>query len=236
MWHYPDGARITLVCSRLPDQLRPPQASRDDLNYVRSSGLADLDTLIDIYGAVRAFNPTARVRIMAAQDLTQRDIATHLVLIGGLAWQTVEIRASQLLPIPIQPEDPAERGAIVVRVPGGQDEEFTYILTRDPGTGRDQLVEDVGFFARGPNPQAPQRTLTICGGITTRGVHGAAKCFTDPELRGRNGEWLRPQFPEGSRYCIVMRVPVVNRDALTPDLSREETRLFMWCDASTESS
>jgi hypothetical protein len=29
-----------------------------------------------------------------------------------------------------------------------------------------------------------------------------------------------------------MRVPVVNQDSLTPDLSKQENRLFEWCDAS----
>jgi hypothetical protein len=40
--------------------------------------------LIDIYGAIRAYNPTSDLVIMAAQDLTQHEVANHIVLIGGL--------------------------------------------------------------------------------------------------------------------------------------------------------
>jgi hypothetical protein len=229
MWHFPDGSRITLVCSRLPPERRPPSANPGELNYVRFSDLADLDSLIEIFGAVRAYNPTSRVVITAAQDLAQRDVANHLVLIGGLTWEAVTPWFSRIFPIPIKAEDPAHRGAIVIRDPDGGEREFKY--TRLDG----DLIEDIGFFARGENPSAPRRTLTICGGITTRGVRGAARCFIDWEMRERNYQYLRrPQFPDGSTYCIVMRVPVVNNDPLTPDLSKKENRLFEWCDASTE--
>jgi hypothetical protein len=228
MWHFPDGSRITLVCYRLQPERRPPSADPSDLNYVRFADLADLDTLIDIYGAFWAYNPTSQVVIMAAQDLTQRAVASHLVLIGGLTWKTVTPWFSRIFPIPINADDPAERGAIVVRSPDRGEQEFKYTLAGD------ELVEDVGFFARGENPSAPRRTLTICGGITTRGVRGAARCFIDWEMRERNEQYLRPRFPDGSTYCIGMRVPVVNKDPMTPDLSKQENRLFEWCDASTE--
>lgn len=112
------------------------------------------------------------------------------------------------------------------RDPDGGEREFKYTLDDN------KLVEDVGFFARGANPSAPQRTLTVCGGITTRGVHGAAKCFIDKEMRQRNEQYLFPRFPDGSSYCIVMKVTVVNNSPLTPDLSKPENRLFEWCDAS----
>jgi hypothetical protein len=228
MWHFPDGARITLVCSRLPKDRRPPSADPASLNYLRWSDLADLDALIDIYGAIRAYNPTSQVVITAAQDLTQRDVASHLVLIGGLAWETVSTWFSRIFPIPVRAGDPADCGAIVVNDADGAERQFPYRLVDGI------LVEDVGFFARGKNPSAPRRTLTICGGITTRGVRGSARCFIEPEMRERNEEYLFPRFPDGSTYCIVMRVPVINLDPITPDLSVPENRLFEWSSADAE--
>jgi Helix-turn-helix domain len=222
MWHFPDHTRITLVCSRLSPDRQPSRSDLEDLQYVRFSDLADLDTLIDVYGAIRAYNPpSTRVVITAAQDLTQRDVANHLVLIGGLAWETVEPVLGPLFPIPIKSGDPAENGMIEIDDPDGK-REFKYRLVN----GR--LVEDVGFFARGENPAAPRRTLTIIGGITTRGVRGAARCFIDHEMRERNEQYLNPRFPPGSTYCVVMRVPVINRDPTTPDLSKPENRLYEW--------
>lgn len=228
MWHSPDSSRITLVCSRLPPERRSASANPEELNYVRFSDLADLDALIDIYGAIQAYNPTTRVVIMAAQDLTQRDISNHLVLIGGLAWATVNPWFSRIFPIPIQVGDPTDSGAIVVNDPDDGEHKFEYEIVDG------SLVSDVGFFVRGENPSAPRRTLTICGGITTRGVHGTARCFIDYEMRERNERYLLPRFPKGSTYCIVMRVPVVNKDPLTPDLSKKDNRLFEWYKGGAE--
>jgi hypothetical protein len=224
MWHFPDGSRITLVCYKVSGDLLPQHADRGHENYVRFAGLADLDSLIDVYGAIKAYNPTSRVSILAAEELRQRDVANHLVLIGGRAWSTVMPWFSRIFPVPINAEDPGDRGAIVVHDPDGTEHEFTYTRLGD------EVVEDVGFFVRGENPAAPLRTLTIIGGITTRGVHGVARCFIDPEMQSRNENYLYPRFPEGSTYCIVMRVPVVNGDPLTPDLSIAENRLFEWDD------
>lgn len=224
MWHFPDGSPITLVSSRLPEERRPPSADPHSLNYVRFASLADLDTLIDIYGAIRGYNPTSQVSIKAVDDLGRRDVANHLVLIGGQTWEMATRWFSRIFPIPIEPGDPYERRAVVARPADDEEREFKYTLLED------ELIEDVGFFIRGENPAAPMRTLTICGGITTRGVHGAAQCFIDRGMRQRNEQYLNPRFPAGSTYCIVMRVPVVNGDPLTPDLSKSENRLFEWSD------
>lgn len=60
------------------------------------------------------------------------------------------------------------------------------------------------------------------------------RCSIDPEIRELNGQYLSLHFPEGSTYCIVMRVPVPNRDPLTPDLSKEENSLSEWSDGGSE--
>jgi hypothetical protein len=228
MWHFPDGARITLVCYRLEPENLPPHADPSHPNYVRFAGFADLDSLIDIYGAIKAHNPTSQVAIIAAEDLRYRDVASHVVLIGGKAWNTMMPWFSRIFRVPIETGDPFDRGAIVVHDTDGTEREFKYT------TVDGELVEDVGFFIRGENPAAPLRTLTIVGGITTRGVHGAARCFIEPEMQDRNEEYLNPRFPAGSTYCIVMRVPVLNGYPLTPDLSIAENRLFEWSDPNVE--
>lgn len=222
MWHFPDGAPITLVSYRLPDDKRPPHANPQDPNYTRHAELADLDALVDIYGIVNAYNPDAAIDIKAAQDLLPAQVASHLILVGGLTWEAVTPWFSRVFPIPIDPGDPFEQGAIVVHEPDGTEQRFR--LTSEGG----EIVEDIGFFARGQNPSAPRRTLTICGGITTRGVHGAARCFIDRELRESNGQYLRTRFSAGATYCVVMRIPIVNRDPLAPDLSRDGNVLFEW--------
>jgi hypothetical protein len=225
MWHFPDGSRIMLVCYRMQPADRPPNADPSYPNYVRVAELADLDTVMDIYGAVRACNPTSSVVIMAAQDLTQQDVGNHLILIGGLTWNAVIPWFSRIFPIPVESGDFFDRGALVVHDPDGGEQEFKCTFIDG------DLVEDIGLFACGKNPSAPRRTLTICGGITTRGVHGAARCFIDWEMQETNEQYILQRFPCESTYCIVMRVPVANNHPLTPDISRNENRLFEWCES-----
>jgi hypothetical protein len=223
MWHFPDGAAITLVAYRLADPFRPQFADPNDPNYTRYAGLADLDALIDIYGMVKAYNPDSPITIEAAQDLGPKEIATHVVLVGGLAWQAVTRWFHRIFPIPIDPGDTYDRGAIVVHETGNVEREFRHSFDENG-----ELLEDVGYFARGPNPKAPRRTLTVCGGVTSRGVRGAAQCFIDREMREHNEAYVAARFPDKSVYCIVMRVAVVNKDPLTPDLRGDETILFEW--------
>ena len=96
MWHFPDGSRITLVCYRLPPERRRPQSADDSiLNYVRLADLADLDTLVDIYGAIRAYNPRSRVVIKAAQDLTRSGCSEPS---GANRWMVLGHRDPMVFP------------------------------------------------------------------------------------------------------------------------------------------
>jgi hypothetical protein len=230
IWHFPDGSRITLVSYRLPPDRLPPSADINDLNYAPLSALADIDTVVDIYGAIRAYNPMSQIDIIAAQDLNNQHLGDHLVLIGGLAWDSMNGWFSRIFQGPIDAGDPFDHGAIIVRGSdaGAESREFPYVLNGS------ELVEDVGYFIYGKNPQAPERSLTICGGITARGVHGAALCFINKQMRESNEKYCMARFPEGSTFCVVMKVPIGNGNALTPDLTRKGNRLFEWCDSDAK--
>ncbi len=57
------------------------------------------------------------------------------------------------------------------------------------------LVEDVGLIARGPHPVVPGRTVIMLGGITSRGVKGAALCFIDNHVKDTNERYLADRSP-----------------------------------------
>lgn len=221
-WHFPGGGPIALACQRLPPDRCPPSSDKSNPNYSRFSDMADLDALIDVHGAASACNPASHIAIVAAQDLTCEEAGRHLVLIGGLAWSTASAWISRVLSIPVVIDDPCDHRAFTIRDPGGGEQVFSYVLHRD------EVVEDVGVFASGVNPSARHRFLTMCGGITTRGVRGAARCFIDPAVRESNENYIASRFSDVSFYCIAMRVPIVNGDPLAPDLSNDESRLYEW--------
>jgi len=213
LWSFPDGAPITIVCGGLPAAAQPPQADPADLNYVRMARFADLDALVDIYGAVKANNPESLVILTTAREMTRVDALNHLVLIGNTELNLAGRWFARHLELPVKVDDT-----------GVHRDGETYTYTVDDG----ELIEDVGVFVRGPHPSAPHRTLTMCDGITTRGVRGAAQCFLNPTVRERNAAWVARRWPPDTTYCVVMRVPVLNGEPLPQVLEDPATRLYEW--------
>jgi transcriptional regulator with XRE-family HTH domain len=213
VWQFSDGAPITIVCGLLPADGRPPQADPADLNYVRMARFADLDALVDIYGAVKALNPDSLVILTTAKEMTRVDALNHLVLIGNTELNLAGRWFARHLELPVTvDESGVHRG----------DETYTY--TVDDG----ELIEDVGVFVHGPHPSAPHRRLIMCNGITTRGVRGAAQSFLNPTVRDRNAAWVAHRWPPDATYCVVLRVPVLNGEPLPQVLEDPATRLHDW--------
>jgi hypothetical protein len=85
----------------------------------------------------------------------------------------------------------------------------------------------VAYIARLRNPSQFDRTLTICNGIHSRGVFGAVRCFTDPNVREHNQKYLADQFSDGE-FAILLRVRVVGNETMAPDLRDATARLYEW--------
>jgi hypothetical protein len=224
VWRFtdPDPVPVTLVVADVDVKNRPAHADPGDRNYVRAASFADLDALLDLFGHIRAENPDTLVRIRAVRDFIPEDMVGHLVVIGGVALNRVTEHLSERIQLPVE-QDPSREDIFVKR---SDQEVFEPIFD---GT----LTEDVGLFARAPNPQSPGHTLTMCNGVTTRGVRGAVQCFTDPDriLRQRNEDYIAQRISGNSSYGLLMRVKVfLNGESLAPDLTLDETRLYEWWD------
>jgi hypothetical protein len=96
----------------------------------------------------------------------------------------------------------------------------------DLGDGK-ELIADVRCLARLRNPFQRSRTLTICNGIHSRGVFGAVRCLTDARVREANEKYLAERFPN-EEFAILLRVPVVENQTLSPDLQDPSARLYEW--------
>jgi hypothetical protein len=227
-WHFPDGAPVRLVCGMLPERHRGDYASETSPNYSQLHRLADPDALVELWGHVRMVNPDSDVRFMFAADMRSDDLTAHVVLIGGLEWNPAARFFTQIADLPVkQVEDEnVEDGEVFEIEREGRRRRFLpTFLEGDPALG---LIEDVALFARMPNPNFPQRTLTICNGVFSRGVLGAVRILTDAQLREANETYLRSRFADRSEYGLLLRVPVFGREISTPDLSSDYHRLFAW--------
>jgi hypothetical protein len=218
LWRFPTGNAVSIVCSDAHNP--PPYADPSHLNYSRYSRHADLDALIEVYGQLRIDNPTSWVRILPTEQLGHDFALTHLVLIGGMAVAAGAF--AQGIPFPVAEKLPGTDTHVFKCEIEGETREFK--SERVDG----DMTEDVGLIARIPHKIVPERTVTMLSGITSRGVHGAALCFTDPHVKDGNEQYLKEAFGSAEAFCILMRVPVQRNTALPPNLWREDVRLYEW--------
>ena len=82
------GDRVTVVCGQVPEDMRQQMHYTDPLDpdFIESYQYADLDALIELWGHLRAANPTSPVEYRTADQLRTDDYSGHLVLLGGVDW------------------------------------------------------------------------------------------------------------------------------------------------------
>ena len=227
---------VTVVCPEAPHAARGPLARGHDPNFTKLQQYGDLDALIDIYGHLRAANPTLDVFHRHAGEIMADDLSSHVILLGGIAWNQVTKRFQDAIgqvPITQIAVDDFTAGDIFEVGSDHDDRKRFYPEWENDDQGDPDLVEDVALLVRLPNPFNGRRTLTICNGVHSRGVYGAVRCLTDHRVREANEQYLYDRFPDG-RFALLLRVPVVANETLSPDLTNPTARLFEWPPPSAE--
>jgi hypothetical protein len=226
LWQFDDGKPITIVCSLLPERLRVmmPYADPNDPDYVEMYTRADPDALFDLYGHVRAVNPTSPVAVQVASALAYHHYTTHLVLLGGVDWNVVTRDLLDRLELPVHQVARVGGSAYFEAVVEDQRLRFPPVL-RKADNGRLLLIEDVAHLFRGPNPFNRETTITMCNGMFSRGTLGAVRILTDADLRERNEAYLHSRFAGQQTFSLLARVRIVNGEAVTPDITVAENRL-----------
>lgn len=223
-----DIGPVVVICPDAPSEARGPLADEHSLNFTKLQKYGDLDALIELYGHLRAENPTLDVFHRLASEAASDDHSGHVVLLGGIGWNKVTLRfQSAISQVPItQIAVDDLKGGDIFRVKTSEDELSFYPKYQELGDGK-EVVEDIAYLARLRNPFKVNRTLTICNGIHSRGVYGAVRCLTDASVREENEKYLSDRFPDGE-FAILLRVPVVANETLSPDLQNPHTLLYEW--------
>jgi hypothetical protein len=224
-WHFSDAGPVTLICAQLPKTETGSLANPTDPNYTELLSYADLDALVELHGHIRAENPAMNAFFKLSSQVVPDDLSGHLVLLGGIGWNEITQRLSAMTSLPIrQVEDPAvENGEIFLVDTGEEEQRFLPKRAND-----DTLVEDVGLFARTPNPLNYNRSLSICNGVHSRGVLGAVRTLTDARLRDSNERYIAENFADPRNFAILMRVSVFAGQAMTPDFHAPDSVLYRW--------
>jgi transcriptional regulator with XRE-family HTH domain len=226
-----DAGPVIVICPTTPKEAQGTLANEHDPNFTKLQQYGDLDALIELYGHVRAENPTFDVFHRIPSEVVADDLSSHVILLGGIGWNKVTGRFQhairEVLPIKQIEVDELKTGEIFeVKTPDAAEPTRFYPEFEDLGEDK-ELIEDVGYFARLPNPFRSSRTLTICNGIHSRGVYGAVRCLTDAKVREQNERYLADRFPDGE-FAMLLRVPIVANETLSPDLQNPAARLFEW--------
>ncbi len=226
-WQFGTDENITIVCAQLPEKYRRhlTYADPEDADYVLLYTYADPDALIELFGHIRSRNPDNGVKFLTAGELKADDYTAHLVLLGGVDWNTVTKDVIERVDLPVEQvsrdAEPENNGFRVEN--GGHTRLFAPRL--DEGG---HLLEDVAHFYRGVSPFNPRRTVTVCNGMYGRGTLGAVRALTDARFRDENWAYLQDRFGDAETFSVISRVPVVNGQGLTPDWTVEENRLHEW--------
>jgi hypothetical protein len=227
-WRFPVDEDITIVSAKLPQELlaKVPSSDRFDPDYVESYRYADLDSMIELHGHIRAINPDNLVRLKIPEELADDDRSTHLVLLGGVDWNPMTGAIMRRVGVPIRQAERArqeDRGAFEVI---GADLVFVPQLD-DSGA----LVDDVAHFLRAPNPFNRGRTVTICNALYGLGVYGVVRALTDARFRDRNAEYLAQRFKDRETFSILCHVPILAGGITVPDWTEAGNRLHEWPEA-----
>jgi hypothetical protein len=228
-WNFQDTGRVTLVCAQLPADQIGPFGNPSNPNYTELQAYADVDALVELFGHIRAENPASLVQFRTSSEISRDDLSGHLILLGGVVWNEMNERLSDMAKLPItQVAHPRlDSGEIFVANVDGESREF-WPQWKDVGGGRRVLTEDVGLLARVPNPLNASRTLTICNGIHSRGVYGAARTLTEKELREGNERYISSNFGDAGSFGILMSVKVIENQTATPDFNTPGVVLHQW--------
>jgi transcriptional regulator with XRE-family HTH domain len=232
-WHFPDDdvdRPIVIVCPELPPQVLAgmPQAHQADLDHSALSRLADLDALFELHGHIRAVNPDREVEYRGITAMRRDDSTGHLVVLGGVDWNPTQRMVMKYVEAPVEQvseDNPLRRGHF--QVTGDDPGVFAPVIGQVGGD--DVLLEDVGYFFRGPNPFNRRQTVTLCNAMFSRGVVGAVRALTDRKLRESNAEFLARTFGDRDSFGVVFRVPIIDqRIVVTPDWSAPGAVLHTW--------
>jgi transcriptional regulator with XRE-family HTH domain len=229
-WLFDDGP-VVIIAPDAPIDARGSLWEEANPNYTALHWFADVDALIELHGHIRAENdPSLPVFFKRASMVAADDLSGHVVLLGGVGWNAVTGRVLRLLTyLPVrQIVDPeVQTGEIFAVGHGAKERRFLPVWAQSDGNDKPELEEDVGLLARVRNPFNSSRTLTLCNGIHSRGVLGAVRTLTDARIRESNEAYLAQHFPKGE-YGLLMRVPVFQGEALSPDLQDPGNILYAW--------
>lgn len=231
LWYFPDGGDVTIVCAKLPRYLTDSMPYADSANpdFAELYTYSDPDALIELFGHLRAANPDSNVTFQTADRLGADHYKNHLVVLGGVDWNSVTRDALDRFDMPVRQlarDNDDDIGGFEVQE---GDTRRTFLAKLESIEDRPVLVQDVSHFFRAMSPYDKERTITVCNGVYGRGVLGAVRALTDINVRDKNERFVSENLGETDTFSILAAVIIAKGNVVvTPDWTAAACRLHVW--------
>ena len=219
---FPRGtSTIWVVC---PQDHDPSEyADRASPDYTYLDNLGDQDALLELMVFLSRHYPNATIEHFHSGNLPRGHTSDNLVVVGGPGSTSdisngVCLEMMEAIRSRITYSDDCER--MMVRTGMDPPLELGSVYRDAPGGGAGQRViqEDVGYFARFPNPLNEESTVVLVNGIHTTGVLGAARAFSERREALPNFHTVLRKGESSTGFECYFKVPVLSREVRVPSV------------------
>jgi hypothetical protein len=222
-WGLKSGGSVDVVCSEIPEALRPSYASPAHHNFLFYARFVDLDSLIYAGRSFLQAQPTVDIRELQPSQYGRRG-ANPLLVLGGPPYNRVFREHQNQLQVFEFEEHPAGEDDPLVVKP---------LANRKFGprwTGSNELLTDVSVFVRLTFERDSR--VFLAAGCLTLGVHGAARCFLHGADGARNVRYIQT-LAEDRDFVLVAEVghDGPGRTPVVPDFTKTAPLLLIARDA-----
>ena len=225
-WFPRETSTIWVVCPQ--DHYPSEYADRSSPDYTYLDNLGDQDALLELMVFLSRHYPSATIQHFSSGNLPTGHTSGNLVVLGG-PGSTSDIGNSvckemmEAIHSRISYSDDCEQMTVIM----GEDAplELRAEYRGEPGsgaTGQGRIREDVGYFARFPNPLNEVSTVVLVNGIHTTGVLGAARAFSERREALSNFDTVLRMGASSAGFECYFKVPVLSGDVRVPSLESEQ--------------
>jgi hypothetical protein len=213
---------LHVVASLSPDNLYSADPSHR--NFVYLEQFSDKDTLLDLMVLLSRLY-TARVHKYTSGDFPRRQLLrSDLVVVGGPGVVGTTdgnpICREMLARINSRVRYAEDGESLTVRMNDGESRRL-----EPQYSGENLLTRDFGYFARFPNPFAPDSTVVMIHGLHTAGGLGAAHAFSDLPQAAQNFRLVRAALPidedSSPAFESVFEVETMMGEVVVPRIDTE---------------
>ena len=224
---FPRGtSTIWVVC---PQDHHPSEyADRASSDYTYLDNLGDQDALLELMVFLSRHYPNATIEHFSSGDLPRGHTSGNLVVVGG-PGSTSDIGNSvckemmEAINSRVSYSDDCEHMTVTRGKEASRElsAEYRGGASSDNAT-QPRIREDIGYFARFPNPLNKESRVVLVNGIHTTGVLGAARAFSERRDALPNFHTVLRKGTNSTGFECYFKVHVLSGNVRVPSVGIDD--------------